>query len=159
MHLPQILMGASSSRSTGCWIKISLALMHSHRISVSVRFTCRPGRAPLTLSSCSMILSTSISFMSAMVSLGVTVNYSTGESASTLRAAAQKIRTFNLSPRLALLLGPVHLPYTNVGVKLPIKSLDDQIDLRLLCSDFGSTSRPTSRPHSWVCVRTLCKVG
>jgi len=38
-YLPQIFIGASNSRSTGCCMKISLERTHSHRISLSVRFT------------------------------------------------------------------------------------------------------------------------
>lgn len=36
-------MGASSSRRLGCWRKISLATVHSWRISVSMSWTCLPG--------------------------------------------------------------------------------------------------------------------
>lgn len=60
-------MGASSSSKTGCWLKISLDLMQSQRISFSVKFTCLPGLAPLTESNCSIMLSTSMSFKSAIL--------------------------------------------------------------------------------------------
>lgn len=61
INAPHILMGASSSRSTGCEANMSLDLMHSHRISFSVRVTWRPGREPRTARSCSIIVSTSAS--------------------------------------------------------------------------------------------------
>jgi hypothetical protein len=59
-NVPHILMGASNSSKTGWAAKISFEVLQSHLISASVRFTCRPGLAPRTLSSCSIILSTSI---------------------------------------------------------------------------------------------------
>jgi len=43
-NLPQILIGASSSNKLGCCKKISLAVEHSWRISVSDSWTCFPGR-------------------------------------------------------------------------------------------------------------------
>lgn len=66
-HIPQILIGASSSNNTGCWMKISRDFVHSHFISFSVKFTCLPGLAPLTANSCSITLSTSTSLDSAIV--------------------------------------------------------------------------------------------
>jgi hypothetical protein len=56
---PHILMGASNSSSTGWLVNISFPFMQSQRISFSVKLTCLPGRDPLTLRSCSMILSKS----------------------------------------------------------------------------------------------------
>lgn len=64
--LPQILIGASNSRRTGWTLKTSLDFMHNHRISPSVKFTCRPGLAPRTLNNCSIMLSTSTSWISAI---------------------------------------------------------------------------------------------
>ena len=58
-RVPQILIGASSSRSTGCCMKISRAAVQRPRISASDRLTCRPGREPRTSSSLEMIASTS----------------------------------------------------------------------------------------------------
>ncbi len=46
--LPQILSGASNSRSIGCERKISLDLRHRPRISFSVSCTFLPGRDPRT---------------------------------------------------------------------------------------------------------------
>ena len=56
---PQILIGASSSSSTGWLMNTSRALVHSPRISASVRLTCLPGRLPRTSSSLVMTSSTS----------------------------------------------------------------------------------------------------
>ena len=56
---PQILIGASSSSSTGWLMKTSRALVQSPRISASVRLTCLPGRLPRTSSSLVMTSSTS----------------------------------------------------------------------------------------------------
>lgn len=47
-EVPQILMGASSSRRFGCCIKISLETTQSWRISDSDSCTCLPGLLPLT---------------------------------------------------------------------------------------------------------------
>ena len=58
-HAPQILIGACSSSSTGCWRKISRAVVHSDLMSVSSRATCFPGRPPRTSSSFSITASTS----------------------------------------------------------------------------------------------------
>ena len=60
-ELPQILRGASSSRSIGWLMKISLALMHNPLISCSVMFAYLPGLYSLHISSLSMMLSTSMS--------------------------------------------------------------------------------------------------
>ena len=46
--IPQILMGAWSSRRLGCWMKISRAARQSCRISDSDNWTCFPGRASRT---------------------------------------------------------------------------------------------------------------
>ena len=56
---PQILMGASSSSSTGCAMKMSRACVQSPRISASVRLTCLPGRLPRTSRSLAITSSTS----------------------------------------------------------------------------------------------------
>ena len=58
-RVPQILMGASSSKSTGWFMKISRALVQRLRICSSVRLTCLPGREPRTSKSFSMISSIS----------------------------------------------------------------------------------------------------
>ena len=57
MHLPQILMGASSSSRLGCCIKISFDSRHNRLISCSVSCTCLPGRPFLTSKSRSIISS------------------------------------------------------------------------------------------------------
>ena len=51
-------MGASSSSSTGWFMKISRAEVHRPRMSDSLRLTCLPGREPRTSSSWAMMLST-----------------------------------------------------------------------------------------------------
>ena len=57
---PQILIGASSSSSTGWFMKTSRAPVQSPRISASVRLTCLPGRLPRTSKSLAMTSSTSV---------------------------------------------------------------------------------------------------
>jgi hypothetical protein len=54
-NIPQILIGASSSSKTGWLVKTSLARIQSHLISFSERLTCRPGLAPRTERSCSIM--------------------------------------------------------------------------------------------------------
>jgi hypothetical protein len=58
-HLPHILIGAASSNSIGCDMKISRAFRHKPRISCSASCTCFPGRLPRTSSSLAIILSRS----------------------------------------------------------------------------------------------------
>jgi len=54
-------MGASSSSRMGCEMKISRALVHRKRISVSKSCTCLPGLLPRTSKSRSMMESKSTS--------------------------------------------------------------------------------------------------
>jgi hypothetical protein len=63
IHLPQILIGASSSSRMGCEINISLERWQSSLISASVSYTGLPGLEPRTSSSRSIIPSTSNSAM------------------------------------------------------------------------------------------------
>ena len=42
IYLPQILIGASSSRKTGCSMKISRVILHNREISFSLILTLRP---------------------------------------------------------------------------------------------------------------------
>lgn len=58
----QTFIGASSSSRMGCEMKISRALVHRYRISVSSNCTCLPGRLPLTSRRRSMMESRSTSF-------------------------------------------------------------------------------------------------
>ena len=58
-NAPQILIGASSSSSTGWFMKTSRAPVQSPLISASVRLTCLPGRLPRTSRSLAITSSTS----------------------------------------------------------------------------------------------------
>lgn len=65
-YAPQILMGASSSSSTGCEMKISRLLMHKALISRFSKLTIFPGLWLSTLSKRSIMLSMSISLAADM---------------------------------------------------------------------------------------------
>jgi hypothetical protein len=71
------LIGASSSSRMGCEMKISRALVHRKRISVSSSWTCLPGLLPLTSRSLSMIESRSTS-VSAIAGTGRWLRCRTG---------------------------------------------------------------------------------
>jgi len=58
-NLPQILIGASSSRRFGCARKMSLDARHSCRISASESCTCLPG-LPLRTSRSLVMMSSSV---------------------------------------------------------------------------------------------------
>ncbi len=79
-YIPQILIGASSSRRLGCAKNKSLDVRHSCRISASDNCTCFPGLALLTSNNLAMI-SSSVP-LSIILLLSCSCSYSSGSLSS-----------------------------------------------------------------------------